>query len=487
MRKKIFRLFFFLFGFKNNRTSDDKLGTIIILLDGLSFEAINIAIQKGYCPTVKKLLKHEYSLSQYYCGLPAATTATEALLFYGNRYNIPGFTWYDRDLQAFVRGNRSKELAQFEDNFKKRRNLFEEGSVIMSVYSGGATELSVSGRNLSFSRSKILLQTAHYLLMALLYPVQLMRTVYLTLKTVFLYRKSRRQSTEETLAQIVLGQFSCFLTEIEIMRNTKRIFVDFLLYDEYAHEYGPLHPTSLSTLRLIDRYIKRIMRTAYDSERKYELVILSDHGQTESIPYDKTNDQSILDIKSALSDDSYSVIKTFGGFIPQPNTCKELYVVPAGSTLQLYFSHHLKAGCTESELENEFPGFIKKILASNAFGWVLVRCSATTSALYGKNGSVILSNGAPSITHSNPFPLMDAEEIKSTIHSFEYYSTFTNNGDLVLFGDVPVKDKVYAFEKNHGNHGGFYGAMVKPFILTNRQNLIGKSMADIFDTIAVTI
>lgn len=487
MRRKLFKLFFFLFGFTRNRETINSKGTIIILIDGLSFDALKVAIQKGYCPTLKKLEKQGYRPNLYYCGLPAATTSTEALLFYGNRYNIPGFTWYDRSLATFVRGNRSKELTLFEDTFKKSRDLFKEGSVIMSVYSGGATELSVSGRNFSFSRSITLLQTAHYLLMALLYPIQLIRTIYLTLKTVLLYKKSQRQSAEETFAKIILGQFSCFLTEIEIMRNTKKIFVDFLLYDEYAHEYGPLHPTSLSTLRLIDRYIKRIIRTANDSEKKYEFIILSDHGQSESIPYDKIADQSIADIISALSDGSYSVIKTFGGFIPQSTTSKELYVVPAGSTLQLYFSRYLKTSCYESELEKEFPGFIKKILTSTAFGWVLVRRSDTSWVLYGKHGSIILSKGSPSAVHGNPFPLMKEGEIADTIKSFEYYSTFSNNGDLVLFGDVPVKDKVYAFEKNHGNHGGFYGAMVKPFIMSKRQDLKGKSMTDIFDTIAITI
>ncbi|MCX6732670.1 MAG: alkaline phosphatase family protein [Candidatus Roizmanbacteria bacterium] len=485
MREIIFKVFLQLFGLSSKKIVGKEKGTIIILIDGLSFDALNYAIKKKYCPTLKKLSNGKYKLSSYYCGLPASTTATEALLFYGNNYNIPGFTWFDRQLQKFVRGNRSLELTEFEDAYVKKRNLLENGSVVMGVYSGGATELNMSGRNLAFSRSLYLLKTAHYFLMALLYPVQLMRTIYLTLKTIILYRRANRQSAEETFARIVLGQFSCFLTEIEIMRNTKRIFVDFLLYDEYAHEHGPTHPTTLSTLRLIDRYVKRIVHSAKKAQRSYDLIFLSDHGQTECIPYDLHNEQSVVDIKKALHDESYSVIKTFGGFIPNKES-KELYVVPAGSTLQLYFSAYLKNGIHEKEIRNIFPHFIEGLLVSDAFGWVLVRTSPSSYILYGKKGAVVLKQDNSYEVKGTPFPISDHKEIERIIHSFQYYSTFSNNGDLVVFGNV--KDKmVYAFEKNKGNHGGFYGPMTHPFIMSDNPSIAGDSMAALFDTIAIQV
>ena len=284
MRKKLLNLFFFLCGFSVHRIAGKAKGTIIILVDGLSYDALQLAIKKGYSPTIKKLCSKQSVLSRYYCGLPAATTSTEALLFYGNNFNIPGFTWFDRKMGVFVRGNRSDELSEFEDAYHKKRNLLDNGSAIMSVYTGGATELSVSGRNLTFSRSLYFVRTAHYFLMALLYPLQLFRTLYLTIKTLFLFHSSNRHSAKETFSKIALGQFSCFLTEVEIMRNTQKIFIDFLLYDEFAHEYGPTHTTTLSTLRLIDRYINRIVKSSKKADREYDVIILSDHGQTESIP-----------------------------------------------------------------------------------------------------------------------------------------------------------------------------------------------------------
>lgn len=478
-------MFLWLFGFKSNKMSGDKKGTIIILIDGLSYDALQFAIKKRYAPTLKRLSKGSYTLRNYYCGPPACTTATEALLFYGNNYNIPGFTWYDRTLQKFVRGNRSLELSVFEDTFEKKRNLLAHGSVIMGVYTGGATELSMSGRNLAFSRSLYFLKTAHYFLMALLYPVQLMRTIYLTLKTIILYRKSNRNTAKETFSKIFLGQFSCFLTEVEIMRNTEKVFVDFLLYDEYAHEYGPTNSTALSTLRLIDHYIKRIVNSSKKAERSYELIILSDHGQTDSIPFDFPEVRCTHDISKALNNPEYEVIKTYGG-ITTSQEKKELYVVPAGSTLQLYFSHSLNNGLYEEEIDKQFPHFISHILQYEEFGWVLVKKTRDSGVLYGKNGSVAFS---PQKTHrieGSPFPGMDEGEVKKIISSFQEYCLFPNNGDLVLFGNVKQK-KVYSFEKHKGTHGGFYGPMIHPFIMTNNSKIAGESMSALFDTIALQV
>ena len=486
MRKKIFKFFLWIFGFKNVKIEGKKKGTIIILIDGLSFDALQYSIKNGFSPYLKKLSNREYKLKSYYCGLPAATTSTEALLFYGNKNNIPGFTWYDRTLNTFVRGNRSLELTQFEDSYKKKRNLMENGSTIMAVYSGGASELSMSGRNLTFSKSLYLLKSVHYFLMAFLYPVQLTRTLYLTLKTIVLYRKTNRHSAVETFSKIVLGQFSCFLTEIEIMRNTEKIFVDFLLYDEYAHEYGPTHSTTLSTLRLVDRYIKRIMHSVHKADREYELIILSDHGQTESIPFDQPETQSILDITTALENQEYKVIKTYGVVTPLSKN-KELYIVPAGSTLQLYFSDYLAKGATEREIESQFPHFISRLLKYEEFGWALVRQRKQVAILYGKQGSVTFHSDKTHKIVGMPFPELEEAEIERHILSFKDYSTFKNNGDLVLFGNVTKQKKVYSFEKHRGTHGGFYGPMTHPFIMSKNMQLSGDSMESLFDTIALHV
>lgn len=479
MRDIIFRIFLRLFGFTIHKKQGHAKGTILILIDGLSYDALLFGITKRQCPTIKKLLtKKGFFIQPYYCGLPAATTATEALLFYGNNTNIPGFTWYDRTLGTFVRGNRSLDLAPFEDTYPKKRNLLKDGSAIMSVYTGGATELSVSGRNLTFSKSRPMITAAHYLLMSLLYPIQLFRAIALTGKMLFLYYRSDVESAKEMMSGLFLGQFSCFLTEIEIMRNTKRIFVDFLLYDEMAHEHGPTHPTALSSLKLIDRYIKRIHNTAHHSGMEYDIIILSDHGQTNSIPYDLKENRSTREIQSALKDPARTVLKTYGGFVPNPKD-KSLYVVPAGSTLQLYFSESLNAPMTHSQLGALYPSFIQELLDCRGFGWVLVREQDGGRLLIGKHGSLHFDNSGKHTISGDPLKQIPKRDLELTIHSFREYSLFPNNGDLVIFGAV-TNGSVVSFEKHKGTHGGFFGPMVTPFIISKLQLEKTDSMEGIF-------
>lgn len=481
MRKWLFSIFFLLFGFKVNKSNGNKKGSLTILVDGLSYDALIYAIKTGYCPTLKRF-SASAPIQKYFCGLPAATTSTEALLFYGNSHNIPGFTWYDRTLKQFVRGNRSAELAQFEDMYTKKRNLYTNGSVIMGVYTGGATELSISGRDIKLPASTYILNTVHYLFMAFLYPVQLIRALSLSLKTILFYRKSTKQKSLQTFSKIFLGQFSCFLTEIELMRGTEKIFVDFLLYDEYAHEYGPTHSNTLSTLRLVDRYINRIVKTARSNGKKYEVILLSDHGQTESIPFDYPVEKSSLDIALALSDPNSNVIKTYGSFIPNRQS-NELYSVPAGSTLQLYFSKSLDKGFLENEIEEIYPGFISRLLTYEEFGWLLVRRNSTNAVLYGKSGTVSFFQEKDPLITGTPFPHLLKSELQLLLDSFNSYFVFPNNGDIVLFGNVTPQKKVYSFEKHKGTHGGFYGPMVYPFIMSKNPDIRGVSMSDLFDTI----
>lgn len=471
MRKVLFSFLLFVLGLKKDTSSVKR--SLIILIDGLSHDVLVQSIQKNKSPTIAKMIKRNYKLRPYFCGPPAATTSTEALLFYGTNENIPGFTWYDRALQNFVRGNRSKELTLFEDKYPKKRELLKNGSAIMSVYSGGASQLVLSGRNLRFPKTSTLVKLLQYITLGFLYPIQFIRIVLLTLRTIFLYSKNRQHKSKRIFETIFLGQFSCFLTEIEVFRGTPRIFVDFLLYDEYAHESGPTHPSALAALHLIDRYIKRIIKTIKTSGNAYEITILSDHGQTHSIPYDDNIEWSTSDIRSSFSSAQIEVIKTYGT-IPNSEGPEKIYAVPAGSTLQLYFSHSLTNAYHEDELEKKYPGCIQNLLEKPAFGWILIRNSNQSTRLYNKKGSITFTLNQSPIIFGSPFDGIAPHTSQRLINSFKTYVHFPNNGDIVIFGNTTPNNEVYSFEKHRGTHGGFFGNMCYPFCITKNNILIAE-------------
>ena len=52
----------------------------------------------GYTPTLRKLIdKHNWDLRKYPAGLPSATPAAQAAIFFGEKPNIPAFRWYEKE------------------------------------------------------------------------------------------------------------------------------------------------------------------------------------------------------------------------------------------------------------------------------------------------------------------------------------------------------------------------------------------------------
>jgi hypothetical protein len=63
------------------------------------------------------------------------------------------------------------------------------------------------------------------------------------------------------------------------------LYTTFLAYDEVAHHSGVERPDTLAVLRAVDREIARIAVAADRARRPYEIVVLSDHGQSQGATF----------------------------------------------------------------------------------------------------------------------------------------------------------------------------------------------------------
>src|SRR5207249_4628835 len=72
----------------------------------------------------------------------------------------------------------------------------------------------------------------------------------------------------------------------DVYAGVPAIYVNYLDYDVLAHAYGPRHRLALRSLRHVDRWIQQLWRTMRRvAEHRYDLYVLSDHGQLHCIPY----------------------------------------------------------------------------------------------------------------------------------------------------------------------------------------------------------
>ena len=116
------------------------------------------------------------------------------------------------------------------------------------------------------------------------------------------------------------------------------------------------------------------------------------------------------------------------------------------------------------------------MINNEEIGWVLVRNSNNTQSLIGRKGMIEFAGGKVQKISGYPFGTLPFD--KRIPQSLARYASFENNGDLVLFGNVDDQGRLYAFEEHKGTHGGFYGDMTRPFILTNNEMVINQLNKD---------
>ena len=75
----------------------------------------------------------------------------------------------------------------------------------------------------------------------------------------------------------------------DMMRGRPAVYATFSSYDEVAHHSGLERADTLEALRKLDEQFGRIDRARRYAPRPYELVVLSDHGQTQGATFKQRN------------------------------------------------------------------------------------------------------------------------------------------------------------------------------------------------------
>ena len=71
----------------------------------------------------------------------------------------------------------------------------------------------------------------------------------------------------------------------DMLRGRPAVYATFASYDEVAHHSGLERADTFEALRKLDQQFARIERARKYAPRPYELVVLSDHGQTQGATF----------------------------------------------------------------------------------------------------------------------------------------------------------------------------------------------------------
>jgi len=296
-------------------------GLLILQIDGLSTRGLIRAIKRGRVPTLSALLaRGTHRLQRWRCGLPSNTPAVQSGMLFGNRDDVAGYRWFDRSEQVFKVVSSPATARELEARVTsaERPPLLAGGSCISSLLSGGADKRLLTVSALSELRHRHIRPEEQadvnlFYLSPYAYTKAVLAGVWdwlsgLVLGTLGRFRRNRPhlrghaiKLAQGAVTNSVLRQASFFWLRQDVVRGVPVIYSNFVGYDDVAHYSGPEDYEAQIVLAAFDRNLRKLMRFARrHGALSYDLVVLSDHGQSPSMPfrllYGQTLGQVVADL-----------------------------------------------------------------------------------------------------------------------------------------------------------------------------------------------
>jgi uncharacterized membrane protein YvlD (DUF360 family) len=272
-------------------------GVVFVQLDGVAFPVLRWAIQAGGVQTLQRwVTSGDYVLREWTAQLPCTTPASQLGILHGTVAGVPAFRWYDRDLGRVLIANRPADAAVIEQRATTGAGLLaDDGLSIGNLFTGDAPRAVLTMSRLGGGRtSAVARQTFAWFLTN---PNGFTRGVVRTVAEVAKERwQAARQNRLNVLPRVHRGwtfaglraatnvlqrDLNTAVVAEEMRKGTKSIYVDYVDYDEIAHHAGMFRPESLAALDGLDRVLGTLERLSTQAARRYHLVVVSDHGQSQ--------------------------------------------------------------------------------------------------------------------------------------------------------------------------------------------------------------
>ncbi|MDT4994255.1 MAG: hypothetical protein QOH97_4147 [Actinoplanes sp.] len=465
-------------------------GLLIVQLDGVAEPVLRWAVRAGNLPTLGHWLRSgSHTMRGWHAGLPSTTPAAQAGILHGASLQIPAFRWYEKDPGRLMVANRPRDAAVIESRLSDGRGLLRDGGVsIGNVFSGDAAI-----NLLTVSHAALPGRSARGWAAFMASPYGFTRAIVLGVGEVFTELHQARLQRRRNLvprvsrsgaflalrpASMLLRDVNVSLMAEQMARGAPAIYCDLVDYDEVAHHAGPARPESMRQLESLDRMLGVLERLAPEAARRYRLVVLSDHGQSQGSTFrqrwGKTLDEVVVtfsapDLADAPHTPAESEATMEPDFPAQP--VAPLLVVASGNLALVYltrFRHRLD----RTQIDNCYPKLIPGLAAHPGIGLVVVADRGGPVAV-GCDGVHHLRDGRvegidPLIAYGRRAPA-DLLRHHESAHV----------GDLVLMSALdPVTQEVAAFEELVGSHGGLGGwqteaVLVHPADLPVTHQLVG--------------
>jgi uncharacterized membrane protein YvlD (DUF360 family) len=480
-------------GRSGERVETAEPGIVFLEIDGLALPVLRNAVRDGNAPTMAKWLAEDtHSFAEWEPDLSSQTGASQAGILLGSNEDIPAFRWVEKETGTLMTCSAPDDCAEIErrhatgigllrDGGASRGNLLsgEADHLILTVSKLEAEKKANPGYRAFFSNGFNVTRA----LVLFVWEVVLEISAGLRQKRRDVRPRGHRGGLYPFMRAamcVVVRDLIVYGVLTDMMKGRPAVYATFSSYDEVAHHSGLERVDTLEALRKLDEQFGRIDRARRYAARPYEIVVLSDHGQTQGATFKQRNGYGLDDlVERSLSgkhvteiaggDEQDSMVghalneatgRTDKRKRPKNDVSDREAVVLGSGNLGLVYLMEEPRRLTMEELDARHPDLLPALRGHEHVGWVLVRSEEHGPVVLGGSGARYLADGR--VEGDDPL----AEFSPTSGQHLLRTDGFAHVADIMVgsFYD-PELDEGCAFEELISFHGGIGGPQTRPFIL----------------------
>jgi uncharacterized membrane protein YvlD (DUF360 family) len=502
-------------------------GVIFLQVDGLGVDTLRRAVRDGDMPTFARWLgEGSHRLTHWHCDWSSQTGASVCGILHGSNDDILGFRYYEKDRDHVVAFSHPEDAAEIERRHSDGRGLLSvDGAGRGNLFTGDAPHVSLTMSALPVLRGSRRrprrdgIGAGYYAYFA--NPANALRTLIGALVDVVReVSASVRQRRAGVRPRVARGGFYPFAraatTEVardivvsaiieDMLAGRSAVYADLLGYDEVAHHSGIERFDSLAVLRAIDQQIGRLHRATQLAPRRYRIVALSDHGQTQGWAFADRFGEAVEHLVGRLCGGSPPPVRhssqrpaegwqagaalaeasSGAGFVarrlrarveragaapdkPRTPTGKPgavtrvapgVVCIASGHVAMVSFTEHEGRVPLET-VEREFPDLLPSLVDHPGVGFLLVRSAEFGPVVLARDGLRRLASGE--VIGEDPLAAYGPHAVELVARA----DTFPHCPDIMINSRLdPTTEEASPFEPHVGSHGGLGGPQSRGFLL----------------------
>ncbi len=287
----------------------DRPGIVFVEIDGLAFPVLQRALRDGHAPEMSRwLARGTHRLVEWETDLSSQTGASQAGILLGSNDDIPAFRWVEKDTGVLMTCSAPRDCEEIERRHTNGSGLLVDGGTSRgNLLSGGAEDVILTVSRIGAERRanpgyRAFFANGHNVTRA---AALFVGEVVLELWAAARQRRrdvqprGHRGGTYPLLRAamcVVVRDLIVFSVISDMLRGRPAVYATLSGYDEVAHHSGLERHDTLETLRKLDKQLGRIARAGRYAPRPYEIVVLSDHGQTQGATFRQRNGYGLDDL-----------------------------------------------------------------------------------------------------------------------------------------------------------------------------------------------